>query len=505
MRLKENQVFNIAAAKAMGDMVKSMLGPQGGYKMLMNSLGDVVITNDGLKVMEELSVRHPATRLTAAIAGTMGSEFGDGTKSAMVLAAELLSNGVKLIKRGLHPNTVVAGYRKALYEANRLIEEMAVPINIDHNALFKVASTAMSGRIGEKLKEKYAGMLVEVLSYLGEKGRPDRNDLLFFRMPKSKVKRDIFEGLIVKAERAHPGMPGRVEKCRIAILTGGVGIEKPMRGMYVVQDSQKEVLELEKSLIDEQVKRLKELGVTAVFCSGEIDAWAAGSLARAGILGVARIRREDLRKLAKATGAEIVHRVKNIAPEDLGYAEMVEEFLRGEERNVLIESRGRVVTLLLSGPEERCSEIERVIRCAFSAMLTALESGIVPGGGAVEVELALRLRRASVRAGNREQMAMEAFADAIEELPKALARNAGQNSIDVLVELRRGHAEGGVNLGIDVHGGVADMVETGVLEPAKIKAQALRIGTEVVCMVLRIDDNLRAFELKKESLPGVEV
>ncbi len=511
--LGEKQAGNIAAARAVAELVKTMLGPKGMDKMMVNSLGEAVITNDGLKVMEELSVEHPATRLVARIAKTMSEEAGDGTKTAMVLAGELLKKGAELIRLGIHP-CIVQGYQQALEESLKIIEEISTPVNLEDEAVLeKIAETAMTGKILNERKQQYARILVDAVRDVMNKGDAvTRENFKFFRKPGEGMQDvQIIRGIVMDKRKIHPHMPERIKSAKIAILSGGIEVRKTdyRAEIEIAHKGQRDkFLEGEEKMLRSMVSRLSELGVNAVLCNKAISELAAHHLARAGIFAAERVKMTELKTLARAAGAKIVFAVKDLTREDIGYAGALEEMESGEEKVIVVKecANFEVITLLLRGASEQSlAEAERALKNAVAALAAVAKEGrAVPGGGALEAELASRLQKYSRALDGREQLAVAAFAVALEVIPKTIAQNAGLDYLDLLLALRATHANGNDVHGIDVeHGKICSMFEEGVAEPANLKAQAISCAAEVACMILRVDDNLGAAELEKRKITGL--
>jgi len=516
-RGREAQRNNIMAARIVAEILRSTLGPRGMDKMLIDSLGDITITNDGATILDEVEVEHPAAKMMVEVAKAQDDEVGDGTTTAVVLAGELLKRAEDLLDQNIHPTIIVSGFRKAAQRARELLHEVAKPVDLDDRAtLKKVVMTSMASKAVGGAKEHLAELAIDAIRQITEK----RGDKLVADVDqvqvvkkegKSLLDTELVKGIIIDKEVVHPGMPKRVENARIALLNCPLEIEKTEFDAEIrirAPEQMKAFLDQEMKMLREMVEKIKAVGANVVFCQKGIDDVAQHYLAKEGILAVRRVKKSDMEKLSRATGARIVTNLDDLKPEDLGYAELVEERKIGEDKMVFVEGckdPKSVAILIRGGLERMVDEAERAVHdalCVLSDVVDCPE--IVAGGGAIEVELARRLRDYATEIGGREQMAIEAFADALEVIPKTLAENAGLDPIDVMVALRHAHSEGKVAHGVDVFEtdpkkAVKDMAELGVLEPVKVKEQAIKAATEVACMILRIDDVIAAGKMKEEE------
>ena len=516
-RGREAQRSNIMAARIVAEILRSTLGPRGMDKMLIDSLGDITITNDGATILDEVEVEHPAAKMMVEVAKAQDDEVGDGTTTAVVLAGELLKHAEDLLDQNIHPTIIVSGFRKAAQKARELLHEIAKPVDLDDRAtLKKVVMTSMASKAVGGAKEHLAELAIDAIKQITEK----RGDKLVADVDqvqvikkegKSLLDTELVKGIIIDKEVVHPGMPKRVEDARIALLNCPLEIEKTEFDAEIrirAPEQMKAFLDQEMKMLREMVEKIKATGANVVFCQKGIDDVAQHYLAKEGILAVRRVKKSDMEKLSRATGARIVTNLDDLKPEDLGYAELVEERKIGEDKMVFVEGckdPKSVAILIRGGLERMVDEAERAVHdalCVLSDVVDCPE--IVAGGGAIEVELARRLRDYATEIGGREQMAIEAFADALEVIPKTLAENAGLDPIDVMVALRHAHSEGKITYGVDVFEAdpkkaVKDMAELGVLEPVKVKEQAIKAATEVACMILRIDDVIAAGKMKEEE------
>ncbi|MBO8181124.1 MAG: TCP-1/cpn60 chaperonin family protein [Archaeoglobus sp.] len=515
---RDAQRMNIMAARVIAEAVKSTLGPKGMDKMLVDSLGDVVITNDGVTILKEMDVEHPAAKMIIEVAKTQDNEVGDGTTTAVVLAGELLKKAEELLDQEIHPTIIARGYRMASNKAIEILESIAMDIDVeDVDTLKKIAATAITGKHSEYALEHLSNLVVEAVKRVAEKVddhyRVDEDNIkLEKRQGGSVADTKLVNGIVIDKEVVHPGMPKRVKNAKIAVLKAALEVKETETDAEIRitdPDQLMKFIEQEEKMLKEMVDKLAEAGANVVFCQKGIDDLAQYYLAKAGILAVRRVKQSDIEKIAKACGAKIITDLREITSVDLGEADLVEERKVGDEKMVFIEGckNPKAVTILIRGGSEHVvDEVERSLQDAIKVVKAALESGkVVAGGGAPEIEVALKLREWAPTLGGREQLAAEAFASALEVIPRALAENSGLDPIDILVELRKAHEEGKTTYGVDVFSGeVTCMKEKGVLEPLKVKTQAISSATEVAIMILRIDDVIAAKGLEKEKGPEGE-
>jgi thermosome len=502
-RGKEAQRNNIMAAKVVAEVLKSTLGPRGMDKMLVDSLGDITITNDGATILKEIEVEHPAAKMMVEIAKTQDDMVGDGTTTAVVLAGELLKRAEELIDQNIHPTILVSGYRKAAVKAIEAMNKVAVQVEQDDRAtLKKVAITSMASKAIGNAREHLADMAIDAVMQIVEK-RGDKNvaDIdniqVIKKTGKGLLESQLVKGLVIDKEVVHPGMPKMVEKAKIALLDSALEIEKTeMSAEIRIRDpnQMKAFLDQENKMLQEMADKIKASGANVVFCQKGIDDMAQHFLAKDGILAARRVKQSDMEKLARATGGRISTDLNDLKAQDLGMAGLVEERKLGEDKMIFVEKckDPRSVALIIrAGLERMVDEAERAMTDALSVVSDVIENNkIVAGGGAVEIEVAKELRKYATNVGGREQLAIENFADAIEVIPKTLAENGGLEAIDVLVELRSAHEKpDGQYKGVNVFTGkIEDMKQKGVIEPLVVKEQAVKSATESAAMILRIDD-----------------
>ena len=502
-RGKEAQRNNIMAARVIGEVLKTTLGPRGMDKMLIDSLGDITITNDGAAILKEIDVEHPAAKMMVEISKTQDDMVGDGTTTAVVLASELLKKAEELLDQNIHPTILVSGYRKAAQKAIETINKIAVTVNIDdRKTLLKVALTSISGKAVGGASEHLAEIAIDAVKQIAEQ-RGDKmiadidNIQLVKKTGKSLLETQLIQGIIVDKEIVHPGMPKKKENAKIALLDSALEIEKTeMSAEIRIRDpsQMKAFLDQETSMLKVMSDKIKKSGADIVFCQKGVDDMVQHFLAKEGIMAARRVKESDMEKLARATGARIVSDLDDLKAKDLGLAGMVEERKIGEDKMLFVEKckdPHSVAILIRAGLERMVDEAERAMTDALSVVSDVIENNkIVGGGGAVEIEVSKELRRYATKVGGREQLAIEAFADAVEVIPKTLAENGGLDAIDVLVDLRSAHEkEGGRNMGLNVFTGkVRDSIESGVVEPVVVKEQAIKSAAESASMILRIDD-----------------
>ncbi len=493
---------NIAASKIIAEIVRTSLGPRGMDKMLVDSLGDVTITNDGATILKEIDVQHPAAKMLVEIAKTTDNEVGDGTTSAVVLAGALLENAESLINQDVHPTIIVDGYRKAAKKAKQFLQEIADVVTAnDKSILQKIAKTSMQTKLVRKDSGHLADLVVKAVSAVaekdGEKFTVDVDDIKVEKKAGSSINDcNIIQGIVLDKEIVHGGMPKKISEAKIALLNAALEISKTETDAKINISNPQQL----KSFLDEENRMLKNMvdkviasGATVVLCQKGIDDMAQHYLAKAGILAVRRVKESDLTKLAKATGARIVTNLDDLFEKDLGSAETVEERKIEEDRWVFIEGckHPKSVTLLLRGGSQRVvDEVERSVHDAIMVVRDVMElPSIVAGGGAPETYVATKLRSWSKSLEGREQLAVEKFAESLESIPLTLSENAGMDPIDTLATLRSRQIKGEKYTGIDVmKARVGNMKSSDIIEPLAVKNQIISAASEAACMILRIDD-----------------
>jgi thermosome len=502
---REAQRTNIAVGYAVASIVRSTLGPKGMDKMLVSELGDIVITNDGASILEEMNVEHPIAKLMVEIAKSQDKEVGDGTTTAVIIAGELLKNAGDLIEKGINPNTIIRGYEMAAEKAQALFLEASDPITInDEDKLEKIALISIGSKnIGNDNTRKYLSKLgIQAIKQVAEKkGEKITIDKDFIKLEKkeggSVEETQYINGVLIDKEIAHPGMPKIAKNAKIALLDVALEIEKTETDARIEITSPEQMqtfLQQEEKMLKAMVDKIAKSGANVIFVQKGIDDVAQHYLAKVGIMAVRRVKKSDMEKLAKATGAKLVTSLDDLTASDLGFAGNVEERKISGEQMVFVEKckDPKSVTIFVrGGTKQVVDETERAITDLIGALTSALEvSKYVYGGGSSEEFVAKGLRDYANNVGGREQLAIQAFSDALEAIPKTLAESAGMDSIDTIVQLRsKMKGREGRTYGVDVHKGViGDMEKLGVIEPVKIKQQAISSATEASVQILRIDD-----------------
>ncbi len=516
-RGKEAQRNNIMAARIISEVLRTTLGPRGMDKMLIDSLGDITITNDGAAILDEVEVEHPAAKMIVEVAKTQDDMVGDGTTTAVVLAGELLRRAEDLLDQNIHPTVIVSGYRKATKMAVGILDKLGTSVDIkDRETLRKLALTSMASKAVGAAKDHLAEMAIDAVKQIAEE-RGDRMvaDIDQIQIVKKEGKSlfdsQLVKGIIVDKEVVHPGMPKRIENAKVALLDVALEVEKTEFSAEIrIRDpaQMKAFLDQETRMLKEMVDKIKASGANVVFCQKGIDDMAQHFLAKEGILAARRVKQSDMEKLARASGGKIASNLDDLKAQDLGKAGLVEERKVGEDKMVFVEDckHPRSVAILIrAGLERMVDEAERAMNDALSVVSDVIEyNKIVPGGGAIESEVARKLRSYATEVGGREQLAIEAFAESLEVVPKTLAENAGLEPIDILVGLRSAHEKArGESKGVNVFTGrIVDMHGEGVIEPLRVKEQAIKSAGEAASMILRIDDVIAATKPKEEKGPG---
>ena len=511
---RDAQRMNITAARAIAEAVRTTLGPRGMDKMLVDNLGDIIITNDGVTILDEMEVEHPAAKMMVEIAKAQEDEVGDGTTTAVMLAGELLKRAEEMLDQDIHPTVIAAGYRKAAEKADEVLNDIATEISKDDDKMLKrIAITSMSSKGSEMKGEKLAELCVQAVKQITE----EEDGKLVADIDNIKVEKksggssadsELIKGIILDKDVVHPGMPKRVEKARIALLACALEVKETETDAEIrITDPQqlKAFLQEEERMLREMVDQIKKTGTNVVICQKGVDDVAQHFLAKAGIMAARRVKESDMEKLARATGGKVVTNIKDLTADDLGSATLVEERKVAGDEMIFIEGckDPKAVSLLVRGGTEHVvDEVERAVHDSISVISAAIEDGkIVAGGGAPETEVAKQLREYAESVGGREALAVNSFADAIEIVPRTLAENAGLDPIDILVQLRANHGKpNGKGMGLDVSSGkVTNTMKLGIVEPLRVKTQAIKSASEAAEMILRIDDIIAAGKLEKEE------
>ena len=492
---RDAQRNNILAGKVLAETVRTTLGPKGMDKMLVDGLGDIVVTNDGVTILKEMDIEHPAAKMLVEVAKTQEDEVGDGTTTAVIIAGELLKKSESLLDQDIHPTIIAMGYRQAAEKAQEILDSIAID-SVDEETLIKVAMTAMTGKGTEAAREPLAKLIVDAVQKVADDGVVDTDNIKIEKKDGAVVEDStLVEGVIVDKERVHPGMPSEVKDAKIALVNSPLEVKETEvdAEIRITDPGQMQAfIEQEEKMVKDMVDKVAESGANVLFAQKGIDDLAQHYLSKAGILAVRRVKKSDIEKLARATGANVVTNLEDLTADDLGSAGIVEERKVSGEEMIFVEecSVAKSVTLFVRGSTKHIvDEIVRAIEDAIGVVAATVEDDkVVAGGGAPEIAMAKKLKDYADSISGREQLAVNAFAESLEIVPKTLAENAGLDSIDSLVDLRAAHENSSV-MGLDVFTGkVADMKEAGVIEPKRVKKQAIQSASEAAEMILRIDD-----------------
>ncbi len=493
---KDAQRTNIMAARLVAETVRTTLGPKGMDKMIVDSLGDITVTNDGVTILQEMQIEHPAAKMIVEVAKTQEEEVGDGTTSAVILAGELLKNAEKLLEQEVHPTIITKGYRLAAEESIKILNQIAQKGHAD-DVLRRVAMTAMTGKGAERSKELLADLAAKAVHQVSDEEGLDIDHVKLEKKIGGGVEdTELIQGIVIDKERVHGGMPKTVQQAKIALLDSALEIkntETEAKIQITSPDQISAFLDQEQKIIKSMADKVLASGANVVICQKGIDDLAQHYLSKQGVYACRRVAKSDMEKIARATGARIVTSLSDLSKEDLGHAGLVKEVKVGDEQMTYITEckNPKAVTLLIRGGTQHVvAEVERALKDAIGDIAAVVRSGLAVGGaGAPEMEVARHLRTYATKLSGREQLAVLAFADSIEVIPRTLAENAGLDPIDVLTELKAAHDKGQKFAGIDVFTGkVMDSWEAGVIEPLKIKTQAVKSASEVTELILRIDD-----------------
>ena len=495
---KDAQRNNITAARMVSDIVKTTLGPKGMDKMLVSPTNDIIVTNDGVTILDEMQIEHPAAKMMVEIAKTQETEVGDGTTTAVMIAGRLLENAEKLLDKKIHPTVITKGYRIASDKSQEILNEIALRITPnDEDILRQIAMTAMTGKGAEDSKEKFADIIVKAVKQVQDNGKIDLNDI---KIEKSKghgiEDTELISGIVLDKEKISHDMPFRVDNAKIALIDSPLELKNPEIDTKISISSPEQLqsfLSQEEKEIREMIEKIKFSGANIIFCQKGIDDFAQYLLSKEKIYACRRVSRSDMEKLSKATGGRIVSNLSELTLNELGNAQVVEEVKHGEDTLTYVKgcSNPKALTILIHGGTGHViDEIERALKDGLGDVVCSLKSGlVVPGGGAVEIELSRKLREFGQSLSGREQLAVDEFASALEFIPTTLAENAGVDPIDVLTELKSRHDSGERNTGLNLFNNkIENVLEAKIIEPLKIKTQAINSATDVAIMILRIDD-----------------
>ena len=504
---KDAQRNNIMAAKMVADIVKTTLGPRGMDKMLVSPTNDIIVTNDGVTILEEMQIEHPAAKMMVEIAKTQEAEAGDGTTTAVMMAGKLLENAEKLLDMKIHPTVITKGYRMAAERSSQIMKDIALRVTPeDSDVLRQIAMTAMTGKGAEDSKELFADIILRAVRQIQTNGKIDLKDIKIEKIKGDGINdTELISGIVLDKEKVSPDMPSFVRDAKIALLDFPLEIKNPEIQTRISITSPEQLqgfLAQEERVIRDIVEKIKISGANAVFCQKGIDDFAQYLLSKEEIYACRRISRSDMEKLAKATGGKIVSSLNELTPFELGNARIVEEKRHGDDVFTYVREcqNPKALTILIHGGTSHViDEIERAINDGLGDVACTLRSGlVVPGGGAFEMELAKQLRDFAQGLSGREQLAVEEFANALEFIPLTLAENAGIDPIDTLTELKSRHDAGERNAGLNLFTNrIENVLEARIIEPLKVKSQAISSATEVAIMILRIDDVIAASGKKR--------
>lgn len=509
--------INILAGKAVANAVRSTLGPKGMDKMLVDSLGDIVITNDGATILKEMDIEHPAAKMVVEVSKTQDDEVGDGTTTAAVLTGELLSKAEELINKGVHPTVITSGYRHAATKCEEILNTITIDVSPeDRVALKKIASTALTGKGAGEYKDFLSELAVDSVLSVAEKTdsgyKVEIEDLTIEKREGGSIKdTGLIKGLVIDKDRVRPNMPQRIDNAKVMLTSFAIEFNKIEKDAEIKITSPEQMqlfVDQEERMIKAKVDNIIRTGANVVFCQKGIDDLAQYYLEKAGIYACRRIKKSDMEKLARATGATIVQDDTEILAEDLGYAGYVEEReIKGTKMTFVMDCKNtKTASLILHGGTTHIVDgLKRALNDALRVVGVSLEDGkVVVGGGATEVELAMKLRQYASTLKGREQLAVNGFADALEIIPQTLAENGGLDPIDILVEMRSQHEKGNKKAGVNVYTGkIVDMWEENVIEPLRVKTQAINSATEAAVMILRIDDVVASSGRSKAGAGGM--
>ena len=499
---KDAQRNNILAAKMVSEMIKTTLGPKGMDKMLVSPTNEIIITNDGVTILEEMQIEHPAAKMMVEIAKTQESEVGDGTTTAVMIAGKLLENAEKLLDMKIHPTVITKGYRMAAEKAQEILKEISLRVTSDDEAVLRqIAMTAMTGKAAESSKEKFASIIVNAIKQVEKDGRVDLKNIKIEKAKGDGIEdTELIAGIVLDKEKTSSEMPSKIDNAKIALVDFPLELRNPEIDTKISISTPEQLqsfLNQEEKTINIMVEKLKASGANVVFCQKGVDDFAQYLLAKDGIYVCRRVAKSDMEKIAKATNGRIVSNLNELDAFELGEAKVVEEIQHGEDTMTYIRGckNPKALTILIHGGSEHViDEVERAIKDGLGDVASVLKSKmVVPGGGAIEMELSKKLRDFSQGLSGREQLAVEEFASALEFIPLTLAENAGLDPIDIITELKARHDAGEKNAGINLFTNkIENMIEARIIEPYKIKSQAINSASEVATMILRIDDVIAA-------------
>jgi archaeal chaperonin len=495
---KDAQRSNILAAKMVSDIIKTTLGPKGMDKMLVSPTNEIIVTNDGVTILNEMQIENPAAKMMVEIAKTQDEEVGDGTTTAVMIAGKLLENSEKLLDQKIHPTLITKGYRLAAEKAQEILKELSIEIRPNNDEILKqIAITSMTGKGTEGVKEKFAEISVQAIKQINTSGNLDINNIKIVKSRGSGIKdSELIKGIILDKEKISTDMPIVVKNAQIALINFGLELKNPEMDTKISISNPNQLQEFisqEEKSIREMIFKIKNSQANVVLCQKGVDEFANYLLSKEGIYTCRRVSKSDMDKIAKATGGKILSSLEELNFDKLGKAGLVKERKQGSDILTYIEEceNPKALTILIKGGTEHVmDEIERAIKDSLGVLISTLKTGLIlPGGGAVEIELAKRLRYYGQSLSGREQLAVEEFASSLEFIPLTLAENAGLDPIEILTELKSLHDSGEINTGLNLFNNkIENVLNSKIIEPYKIKNQAITSATEVAIMILRIDD-----------------
>tara|TARA_Y100000034_G_scaffold136075_1_gene210634 strand:+ start:4511 stop:6127 length:1617 start_codon:yes stop_codon:yes gene_type:complete len=496
---KDAQRNNILAAKLVAEAVKTTLGPKGMDKMLVDGVGDITVTNDGVTILEEMEIEHPAAKMMVEIAKTQESEVGDGTTTAVMLAGRLLENAEKLLDMKIHPTIITKGYNLAASKAKQFLKELSVDAENREDVLKCIAMTAMTGKGAESVKEKFAEIIVNAVEQIKENDNVNIDNIKIIKTKSNDIENtDLIRGIVIDKERVSIDMPRKIEGAKIALISDSLELKNPEvdTKVSITEPSQlQEFVEREEKMLKSIVNKIKLSGANVVFCQKGIDDVVQYYLAKDNVYACRRVSRTDMENLSRATGGKIINNLNEISEIELGRASFVAEIKKGDESMTYVTGceNPKALTILINGGSEHVmDELERALKDGLGDVASVIKNKkIVAGAGAIEIELSKLLKGFANSLSGREQLAVQEFANALEFIPSTLAENAGLDPIEVLTELKSKHDNGETHAGINIlTNKIQDVLHEGIIEPSKIKLQAISSATEVAVMILRIDDVL---------------
>lgn len=506
---RDAQRNNILAGKLVAETVRTTLGPKGMDKMLVDNLGDIIVTNDGATILGEMQIEHPAAKMVVEVARTQEAEVGDGTTTAVIIAGELLKNAEKLLDDNIHPSVITNGYTLATNKALEIVKSLSTKIDVkDKKILNQIVKTAITGKGPEDKKEYLAKILVEAVQSIEVDGKINRSDIKILKVIGGGIdESNLVSGIVIDKDKMHESMPKEIENAKIALINSPIEIrETEIDAKISITDpaQMQAFIDQEDNMIKKLVSQIASSGADVVFCQKGVDDLAAHHLANEGIMVARRVKKTDMESLSRATGAKIINSIDDLSKEALGKCGLVKETKVGEEEMIFVEKckNPKTVTLVIKGGTEHIvDEVKRACDDAIGDLKAALDVGsIVCGGGSVESEVAKKLRIYAESLGGREQLSVKAYAESLEIIPRTLAENAGFDPIDVMTALKSAHNANNLTHGVDAYTGkIVDMRKKGVIEPLKIKTQAIQSAGEVAVMILRIDDVILASSLKNDG------